>query len=112
VIKDLSALYFVRDRVHCLAVQDTHLRGSIEHYNFVDAAVYAMFGGEVRYEPLGANFPEGSPVTEPNQWNGNYFLAGRPEGMYIPFEGLEWRYPHPSMELESFMPVRADLAQG
>ncbi|GAA4099535.1 class I SAM-dependent methyltransferase [Actinomadura miaoliensis] len=107
VVKDLSSLYFVRDRVHGLAIQDTHLRGSIEHNNFVDAAVYAMFGVGVHYEPLGANFPAGDPVTHPNQWNGNYFLAGQSEGMYIPFADLEWKYPHPSMDLETFLPTKA-----
>ncbi|MEV5824901.1 class I SAM-dependent methyltransferase [Spirillospora sp. NPDC052242] len=106
VVKDISSLYFVRDRVHSLAIQDTHLRGLIEHFNFVDAAVYAMFGVDVKYEPVGARYEEGSSVTNPNQWNGNYFLAGMSEGMYIPFEGVQWKYPHPSMELENFLPVK------
>ncbi|WP_211238568.1 class I SAM-dependent methyltransferase [Actinomadura rifamycini] len=106
VVKDISSLYFVRDRVHSLAIQDTHLRGLIEHFNFVDAAVYAMFGVDVKYEPVGARYEEGSSVTNPNQWNGNYFLAGMSEGMYIPFEGVEWKYPHPSMDLETFLPVK------
>lgn len=57
VVKDLSSLFFVRDRVHGLAIQATHLRGDIRYLNFVDAAVYAMFGVGVKYEPLGANFP-------------------------------------------------------
>lgn len=108
VVRDLSALYYVRDQVHGLAIQDTHLRGSIGYCNFVDAAVHAMFGVDVKHEPIGTTFPDGSPVTEPNQWNGNYFLAGQPEGMYIPFSGLQWKYPHPSMELEAFLPVKAE----
>lgn len=112
VVKDLSSLYFARDRVHSLAVQDTHLRGSIGYLNFVDAAVHAMFGKNVEFEPLGAVHPAGSPVCEPNQWDGNYFMAGEPEGMYVRFEGLPWKYPHPSMKLDEFMPVRADLADG
>jgi hypothetical protein len=107
VVKDLSSLYFARDRVHSLAIQDTHLRGSIEHFNFVDAAVYAMFGIDVAHEPIGANFPPDSPVTHPNQWNGNYFLAGRPEGMYIPFADVNWKYPHPSMDLDAFLPTKS-----
>ncbi|MFD0901025.1 class I SAM-dependent methyltransferase [Actinomadura sediminis] len=106
VVKDISSLYFVRDRVHSLAIQDTHLRGLIEHFNFVDAAVYAMFGVDVKYEPVGARYEEGSSVTNPNQWNGNYFLAGMSEGMYIPFEGVQWKYPHPSMDLENFLPEK------
>ncbi|MBE1533403.1 class I SAM-dependent methyltransferase [Actinomadura algeriensis] len=106
VVKDISSLYYVRDRVHSLAIQDTHLRGLIEHFNFVDAAVYAMFGVDVKYEPVGARYEEGSSVTNPNQWNGNYFLAGMSEGMYIPFDGVEWKYPHPSMDLDTFLPVK------
>jgi hypothetical protein len=108
VVKDLSSLYFVRDRVQGVALQDTHLRGEIGYYNFVDAAVYAMFGVGVKYDALGARYPQDSPVTEPNQWNGNYFLADTPEGMYVRFDDVEWKYPHPSMELETFLPVKAD----
>ncbi|MEU8798980.1 class I SAM-dependent methyltransferase [Spirillospora sp. NPDC048819] len=107
VVKDLSSLYFTRDQVHGVAIQATHLRGDIAHLNFVDAAVHAMFGVEVKYEPLGANFPLDAPVTIPNEWDGNYFLAGQPEGMYVPFDGVEWKYPHPTMELDDFMPVKA-----
>lgn len=107
VVKDLSSLYFARDRIHGVALQDTHLRGEIGYFNFVDAAVYAMFGVGVKYEALGARYPADSPVTHPNQWNGNYFLADTPEGMYVPFDGLEWKYPHPTMELETFLPVKA-----
>ena len=107
VVKDLSALYFVRDRVHGVALQDTHLRGSIGYFNFVDAAVYAIFGVGVKYEALGARYPQDSPVTHPNRWNGNYFLADTPEGMYVPFDGVEWKYPHPTMELDDFLPVKA-----
>ncbi|WP_165959022.1 class I SAM-dependent methyltransferase [Actinomadura sp. KC345] len=110
VVKDLSSLYFARDRVHGVLLQDTHLRGSIEHFNFVDAAVYAMFGVGVKYEALGARYPQDSPVTHPNQWNGNYFLAETPEGMYVPFDSAEWKYPHPTMELDDFMPVKAPPA--
>ncbi|TMR37694.1 class I SAM-dependent methyltransferase [Actinomadura geliboluensis] len=108
VVKDLSSLYYVRDRVRGVAIQATHLRGDIAHLNFVDAAVHAMFGVGVKYEPLGANFPPDAPVTVPNEWDGNYFLAGAPEGMYLPFDSVEWKYPHPSMELETFLPVKAD----
>lgn len=107
VVKDLSSLYFARDRIQGVALQDTHLRGLIEHFNFVDAAVYAMFGVDVKYEALGSRYPQNSPVTNPNQWNGNYFLADTPEGMYVPFDGVEWKYPHPTMELDDFLPVKA-----
>ncbi|MFI0410760.1 class I SAM-dependent methyltransferase [Actinomadura sp. 3N508] len=107
VVKDLSSLYFARDRVHGVALQDTHLRGDIGYFNFVDAAVYAMFGADVKYEALGSRYPKDSPVTNPNQWNGNYFLADTPEGMYVQFDGVEWKYPHPMMELDDFLPGKA-----
>ncbi|MEV4671060.1 class I SAM-dependent methyltransferase [Actinomadura sp. NPDC049382] len=108
VVKDLSSLFYVRDRVHSLAIQATHLRGDIAYLNFVDAAVHAMFGIGVKYEAMGARFPHDAPVTHPNQWDGNYFLADTPEGMYVRFDSVEWKYPHPSMELETFLPVKAD----
>lgn len=108
VVKDLSALYFVRDRVHGLAIQDTHLRCSnVEFFNFVDAAVYAVFGVDVRYDPLGTVYEPDSPLLNPNQYFGNYFMAGQPEGMYISFAQNEFRYPHPTMALESFLPAQA-----
>lgn len=107
VVRDLSALYFVRDRVHSLAIKATHLRGNIAHLNFVDAAVYAVFGAAVEHTPIGARFPKDAPVTVPNRWDGKYFLAGHPEGMHIPFDAVEWKYPHPTMELDDFLPVQA-----
>lgn len=107
VVKDVSALWFVRDRVHALAVHDTHLRGGVTRLNFVDAAVHAVFGPGVPHEGFGARFPHDAPVTAPNEWDGNYFLADQPEGMYIRFEGVEWRYPHPSMTLDDFLPTKA-----
>lgn len=110
VVKDLSSLYFAKDRVHGLAIHDTYLRGDVKHLNFVDAAVYAMFGVEVKSEPLGANHSPDVPMANPNQWDGNYFLPGQSEGMYIPFTDLEFKYPHHSMGLESFLPVKANPA--
>ncbi|GAA2615901.1 hypothetical protein SMC26_09730 [Actinomadura fulvescens] len=110
VVKDLSSVYFAREQVHAIALQDTHLRGDIKYFNFVDAAVYAMFGVDVKYEALGARFLPGDPVTSPDQWGGNYFLPGQPEGMYIRLSDVDWKYPHPTMELESFLPVKADPA--
>ena len=107
VIRDLSSLYFVKDSVHSLAIQDTHLRGRIQYENFVDAAVFAIFGRDLAYEPIGARHPPESELTAPNRWEGNYFMPNVAEGMFIPFGGVEFRYPHPTMELEEFLPVKA-----
>lgn len=106
VVKDLSALSFVRDRVRGLMIQDTHLRGRIDLASFVDAAVYAVFGFDVHCKPLGMRYPPGHPNLEPNAYQGNYFLADTAEGMFVPFEGNEFKYPHPSMKLEAFLPKR------
>ena len=104
VVKDLAALSFVRDQLQGIALQDTHLRGRIEHCNFVDAAVYAIFGFDVQCQTMGTFYPEGSSQTEPNRWQGNYFLPDTAEGMYVPMAGNAFRYPHPSMTLEEFLP--------
>lgn len=106
VVKDLSALSFVRNQVLGLMIQDTHLRGRIEHCNFVDAAVYAVFGFNVTCQPMGSSYPEGHPNLEPNPYQGNYFLPNTREGMFIPFEGNTFLYPHPSMPIEAFLPKR------
>lgn len=111
VVKDLSSLSFARDRIYGLAIQDTHLRGDIKNFNFVDAAVYGVFGFDVQHEPLGARYDDQNMVTSPNQWNRNYFLPDTYEGMFIPFSGLEFTYPHPSMTLEEFLPTRAAAAR-
>ena len=104
VVKDLSSLYYVRDRIRGLMAQDTHLRGRIEFCNFVDAAIYAVFGFDVKCQPLGQRYAEGHPNLEPNRYQGNYFLPNTAEGVFIPFAGNTFRYPHPSMRLEEFLP--------
>jgi hypothetical protein len=107
VVKDLSSLYYVRDRVRGLMIQDTHLRGRIEYCNFVDAAVYAVFGFDMKCQPLGQRYGEGHAALEPNRYQGNYFLPNTAEGAFIPFAANTFKYPHPSMKLEEFLPKAA-----
>lgn len=102
VLRDLASLYYVRGRLDTLVIQDTHLRGRPQNLIFVDAAVVAVFGRELKARPIGNVYPEG-PLTKPNRYEGNYFLADTPEGMVIPIAENTWRYPHPSMPLELFM---------
>lgn len=104
VVRDLSALSFVRDRIHSLILQDTHLRGTLELFNFVDCALFAVFGSELNCVPIGARYGEGDPVTFPNQYQGNYFLADVPEGVVLPMDFNEFIYPHPSMRFEDMFP--------
>ncbi len=104
VVKDLASLSYVQDKVIGVALQDTHLRGHIRECNFVDAAMYAVFGFDVALQPLGTSHVEGSEQCAPNRWQGNYFLPGAAEGAWVPFEGNRFRYPHPSMPIEDFLP--------
>lgn len=104
VIRDLAVLSFVRNKVHALIMQDTNLRGRIRHCNFVDAALYAIFGEGMAYAPIGAVYAESNKrMMDPNPYEGNYFLPGAPEGMVIPLQHNTFRYPHPSMTLDEFI---------
>lgn len=104
VTKDLSSLSFVRDRLHALIIQDTHLRGTMESCNFVDMAVYAVFGTEVAYFPIGSAYTSGqTDMMNPNRYQGNYFMPDVPEGIVIPMSGNSFKYPHPLLTLESFL---------
>lgn len=103
VVKDLSALSFVRDKLHAVICQDTHLRGTPEYMNFVDLALYAVFGTEVTYAPIGSVYEPEDGRTRPNKYQGNYFMPGVPEGVVVPMDGNAFHYPHPTMTLEQFL---------
>lgn len=107
VVKDLSALSFVKERLLGVMLQDTHLRGTIEWCNFVDAAIYAVFGFDVNLVPMGSAYPAGHELTNPNQYQGNYFMPGAAEGAFVSMESNTFKYPHPSLKLEDFLPKRA-----
>lgn len=99
VIRDLGSLYYIRNHVHSLLIQDTNLRGMPKHFNFVDSAVFAIFGRNVTYAPLGTVYQS---TGGPNQWEGNYVMPDEPEGMYIPFSHNKFHYPHPRINLAHF----------
>lgn len=104
VVRDLSALSFVKDRLHSVILQDTHLRGRASYMNFVDAAVYAVFGPQMQFAPIGAQYTEDHvDMLKPNPYQGNYFLPHRPEGMFLPMDANDFHYPHPSMTIEEFL---------
>jgi hypothetical protein len=107
VVKDLAALSFERAKVRGVMLQDTHLRGKIQYCNFVDAAIYAVFGFDVQCIPMGTSYPAGSSQTEPNPWQGNYFLPDTAEGTYVSLDANAFRYPHPTMALEEFLPPQS-----
>lgn len=101
VVKDLASLSYVADKLHAVIAQDTHLRGTIEHMNFVDMALYAVFGLDLSYAPIGEVYQEHDSRTTPNPYQGNYFRPGVPEGFVLPMSMNRFHYPHPSMTIDS-----------
>jgi hypothetical protein len=96
VVNDIASISFVKDKSHGLMIQDTHLRASVNNYVFVDAAVLAIFGFNVKYLPLGIKHAQ---PTEPGYSGSTYFIDQHPEGFYIPFNQNHFHYPHRSMSL-------------
>ncbi|MHB1221922.1 MAG: class I SAM-dependent methyltransferase [Gammaproteobacteria bacterium] len=104
VVRDLAALSFVKDKVDGLMIQDTHLRGgNIGTGFFVDAALYGVFGKGMPFFELGVKLNASTQPCESSKF-GTYFVDSQPEGMYIPFKLATFRYPHPSIKLESILP--------
>lgn len=108
VVKDLASLFYVQDQLHAIICQDTHLRGAVEQMNFVDMALYAVFGLDLNYAPIGTAYTDDDvEMTTPNQWRGEYFLPGAAEGFVLPMAMNEFRYPHPSLKLDALLPKAA-----
>lgn len=104
VVKDMSALYYVRDKVFAIIAQDTHLRGTIHKMNFVDMALYAVFGTDLKYAPIGAVYTGDNEMTRPNHYQGNYFMSGVAEGVVLPMAANRFVYPHPALSIDDFLP--------
>jgi hypothetical protein len=109
VVRDFCSLFYVKDQIHSVAIQDTNLRGQ-PHYpyagRFVDAAVYAIFGFDMKFAPMGTTFTaDNKLMTTPNQYGGNYFVPDVPEGWFVPLDQNTFRYPHATMPppLEAFI---------
>jgi hypothetical protein len=107
VVKDMASLYYVRDSIHAVIAQDTHLRGTVKHMNFVDLALFAVFGTDLQYAAIGAAYDEYDARTLPNQYQGNYFMPNTPEGMVLPMAVNSFRYPHPQLKIDDFLPQAA-----
>jgi len=90
VVRDMGSLSYVQDQIFAIMAQDTHLRGSLKHMN---------------YCPIGANYHAFDPVTQPNRFQGNYFMPDMFEGMVLPMAVNEFRYPHPSLSFEDFLGI-------
>ncbi len=104
VVKDMAALYYARHSLFAIIAQDTHLRGTIEHMNFVDLAMYAVFGTDLKYAPIGDAYVEGTEMCHPNIYQGNYFMPGAAEGFVLPMAANQFVYPHPALRMDDFLP--------
>jgi cephalosporin hydroxylase len=104
VVVDMASLYYARNSIHAVIAQDTHLRGTIANMNFVDLALQAVFGSDLNFAPIGSVYGEHDHVTAPNMYEGNYFLPNVSEGMVLPMAVNRFRYPHPSVNVDFFLP--------
>ncbi|MBT2187651.1 class I SAM-dependent methyltransferase [Sphingobium nicotianae] len=103
VVMDMASLSYVREQLCAIITQDTHLRGSPKHMNFVDMALYAVFGLDLNYAPIGAVHEF---MTMPDNFFGNYVRAGVPEGFVLPMSVNEFVYPHQFANMDDFLPAR------
>jgi hypothetical protein len=110
VVKDMASLYYVRQSLFAIIAQDTHLRGTINHMNFVDLAMYAVFGTDLKFAPIGEAYVDGTEMTRPNAYQGNYFMAGAAEGFVLPMAANRFVYPHPSLRMDDFLPPAREEA--
>lgn len=105
VVRDMAALSFVREQLVAIIAQDTHLRGTVHHMNFVDMALYAVFGLDLNYAPIGKRYPEMDMRTAPNKYQGNYFMPDAAEGFVLPMALNSFHYPHPDLPIDDFLPA-------
>lgn len=110
VVRDMASLSFIRKRIYAIIAQDTHLRGTVSHMNFVDMAMYAVFGLNLNYAPIGTAYSADDNRTAPNIYQGNYFMPDAPEGFVLPMSMNEFHYPHPDLKIEDFLPIQQKLA--
>ena len=109
VVKDMASLSFIRQQLVVVIAQDTHLRGTAKHMNFVDMALYAVFGLDLKFAPIGTVLSEHHHMTAPDAYFGNYFMAGVAEGIVLPMAENRFVYPHSAHRIEHMLPTAADL---
>ncbi len=106
VVRDLASLFYVRSKLHAVLIQDTHLRHSDPaKFCFVDAAVAAVFGLDLKYQPIGVTF-HATTFPERLKREGEhdvYFVGGLSEGMMIPLAENNFLYPHALHSIDDFI---------
>jgi hypothetical protein len=111
VVKDMGSLFYARQNLLAVIAQDTHLRGSAKYLNFVDMALYAVFGLDLKFAPIGKVLSEHDPMTSPDQYHGNYFMAGVAEGVVLPMAANNFVYPHPAHPIDHLLPTEEEIAK-
>ena len=106
VVRDMGSLSFIKERICAIIAQDTHLRGATKYMNFVDLAMFAVFGLDLKYAPIGTTYGGHDTRTAPNSYQGNYFMPDASEGFVVPMNVNEFKYPHPAMSMEEFLPAK------
>lgn len=98
-VQDFASLFYIRDNLLNLIIQDTNLRSAnVDLYTFVDLAAYAVFGLAHPHTPIGKSLTTNKPL-----WNAKiYFEEREPEGKIIPMQGIKFLYPHPTTAFEEF----------
>jgi hypothetical protein len=110
VVHDLTALSFVREQLHSIIVQDTHLRGPHDRMIFVDMALASIFGTGMTFAPIGKVYDAQDSRTSPDRFAGHYFRPGMPEGMVLSMAANTFQYPHPSAAFDSLFPRETEAA--
>ena len=70
----------------------------------VDLAVRAVFGNNMVEEETGSAYDkENTLLTNPNQWDGAYFMPGVYEGAYLLMSRNNFTYPHAKHTIDDFI---------
>lgn len=103
VIRDLGSTYFAKDKIAGIFISNTHLRNTnMNYYPFIDAAIYALFGMDVKFFKLGEEKYEETALQQ-DVMHATYLSRNRVDGMYIPLSHNQFRYPHPNNKLDDFI---------
>ena len=98
-VQYFAALYYIRDTLHHLIIQDTNLRSAhVDYYSFVDLAACAVFGKDHPFQPIGKSLVADAPLYQ----HKIYFDRTEPEGKIIPMRDIGFRYPHPSTTADAY----------
>ncbi len=102
VIRNLGSLYYVKEKVHAIMAQNTHLRSmNLQDFAFVDIALYALFGHQLQFSILGNILQEDeNPESHGME---TFCLKQHAEGLHVPFAHNQFRYPHPIESQDNFL---------